>query len=166
MNGDMKDFDVIDLRILTTLQRDSSLSQREVAERVGLSQNACWRRIHALQAVGILAGSQARVDLAALGLDLTVFVMIRTRHHSREWIDRFSRHVQSLPEVLDFNRIALLRTASNFDREAPGTSPAASLSAKSGGFGPSTANAYRVAGKLADDVIGNWAGWEKGVPAH
>jgi purine nucleoside permease len=68
--------------------------------------------------------------------------------------------------LLDFNRIALLRTASNFDREAPGTSPAASLSAKSGGFGPSTANAYRVAGKLADDVIGNWAGWEKGVPAR
>ena len=105
MNGDMKNFDVIDLRILTTLQRDSSLSQREVAERVGLSQNACWRRIHALQAAGILAGSQARIDLAALGLDLTVFVMIRTRHHSHEWIERFSRHVQSLPEVIDFNRI-------------------------------------------------------------
>lgn len=101
----MKTLDMIDLRILTTLQRDSSLSQREVADRVGLSQNACWRRMQALQASGILAGSQARVDLAALGLDLTVFVMIRTRHHSRDWVDQFSRHVQSLPEVIDFNRI-------------------------------------------------------------
>jgi Lrp/AsnC family transcriptional regulator len=101
----MKNIDTNDLRILTTLQRDSSLSQREVADRVGLSQNACWRRMQALQAAGLLGGSQARVDLAALGLDLTVFVMIRSRHHSRDWVDRFSRHVQSLPEVIDFNRI-------------------------------------------------------------
>ena len=45
------------------------------------------------------------LQTAALGLDLTVFVMIRTRHHARDWVDRFSRHVQSLPEVIDFNRI-------------------------------------------------------------
>ncbi|MDO8884900.1 MAG: Lrp/AsnC family transcriptional regulator [Pseudotabrizicola sp.] len=101
----MINFDTTDLRILTALQRDSTLSQREIAERIGLSQNACWRRIQALQTAGILVGSQARVDLAALGLDLTVFVMIRSRHHSRDWVDRFSRHVQSLPEVIDFNRI-------------------------------------------------------------
>lgn len=101
----MKNFDIFDLRILTAVQRDSSLSQRQIADLVGLSQNACWRRMQALQAAGVLAGSQARVDLAALGLDLTVFVMIRTRQHSRDWVDRFSRHVQSLPEVIDFNRI-------------------------------------------------------------
>ncbi|MDO5603891.1 MAG: Lrp/AsnC family transcriptional regulator [Paracoccus sp. (in: a-proteobacteria)] len=101
----MRKCDIIDLRILTALQRDSGLSQRELAERIGLSQNACWRRLQALQAAGILNGSQARVDLAALGLDLTVFVMIRTRQHSRDWVERFSRHVQSLPEVIDFHRI-------------------------------------------------------------
>ncbi|WP_199489520.1 Lrp/AsnC family transcriptional regulator [Pseudotabrizicola alkalilacus] len=101
----MRNLDTFDLRILTAVQRDSSLSQRQIADLVGMSQNACWRRMQALQAEGILAGSQARVDLAALGLDLTVFVMIRTRHHSRDWVDRFSRHVQGLPEVIDFNRI-------------------------------------------------------------
>jgi purine nucleoside permease len=67
--------------------------------------------------------------------------------------------------LLNFERIALLRTASNFDREAPGKSPAESLAATSGGFGPSTANAYRVGAKLADDVIANWDAWQKGVPA-
>lgn len=97
--------DTIDLRILTCLQRDSSVSQRELAEQVGLSQNACWRRLQHLQAAGILNGTQARVDLASLGLDLTVFVMIQTRHHSREWVERFARHVHNLPEVIDFHRI-------------------------------------------------------------
>lgn len=45
------------------------------------------------------------VDLSALGLDLTVFVMIRTRHHSRDWSHRFARHIKSLPEVIDCHRI-------------------------------------------------------------
>lgn len=45
------------------------------------------------------------VDLSALGLDLTVFVMIRTRHHSRDWSHSFARHIKSLPEVIDCHRI-------------------------------------------------------------
>lgn len=67
--------------------------------------------------------------------------------------------------LLDFDRVALLRTASNFDREAPSQTAAESLSAKSGGFGPATTNAYRVGAKLTDTIIGNWDAWEKGVPA-
>jgi Lrp/AsnC family transcriptional regulator len=98
-------FDIFDIRILNALQEDARLSQRELAERVGLSQNACWRRLQALQGAGVLKGSRALVDLGALGLDLTVFVMIRTRHHSRDWVERFARHVASLPEVTDCHRI-------------------------------------------------------------
>lgn len=97
--------DEIDRRILTVLQRDAGLSQRELAEQVGLSQNACWRRLRQLEAAGILKGSRAVVDLAALGLDLTIFVMIRTRHHARDWADSFARHVAALPEVQECHRI-------------------------------------------------------------
>ncbi|HEV7321217.1 MAG TPA: Lrp/AsnC family transcriptional regulator [Ensifer sp.] len=97
--------DAFDLNILAALQKDSSLSQRDLAEKVGLSQNACWRRLQRLQSVGLIKGSHADIDLAALGLDLTVFVMIRTRHHSKEWSDGFRQHVERLPEVIDFYRI-------------------------------------------------------------
>ena len=45
---------------------------------------------------------------------------------------------------LDFSRVALLRTASNFDQEYPGETPADSLASNSGGFVPSLVNAYRV----------------------
>lgn len=105
MIGLMAEFDETDLRILSWLQRDAGLTQRDLAERVGLSQNACWRRLQRLQAAGVVRGSRAEIDLAALGLDLTVFVMLRTRHHSREWVDAFSRHVARLPEVVDCYRI-------------------------------------------------------------
>ena len=99
------ELDSFDLRILTELQKDAGLSQRELAARVGLSQNACWRRLQRLAAEGIVEGSHTRVNLAALGLDLTVIVMIRTPHHSREWIEAFRRHVETLPDVVDFYRI-------------------------------------------------------------
>lgn len=101
----MTKIDAIDLRILTCLQRDSAMSQRDLADQVGLSQNACWRRLRRLNESGLIRGSRADVDLSALGFDLTVFVMIRTRHHSKEWADSFRKHVERLPEVIDFYRI-------------------------------------------------------------
>lgn len=97
--------DEIDNRILGLLQKDASLSQRELAERVGLSQNACWRRLSRLTEAGVLKGSRAQIDTAALGLELTVFVMIRTRHHDDGWARRFRARVESLPEVTEFHRI-------------------------------------------------------------
>ncbi len=62
---------------------------------------------------------------------------------------------------LDFSRIALLRTASNFDRQGKDQSATESLAAKSGGFPLATANAYRVGKAYADSIIKNWQAWEK-----
>ena len=100
-----KQTDQIDLSLLAEVQKDASLSQRDLAERVGLSQNACWRRLQNLTARGVLQGSRAQVNRQALGLDLVVFVMLRTRHHSADWLARFRRHVLTIPEVVDFHRI-------------------------------------------------------------
>jgi len=97
--------DHFDLALLRALQQDASLSQRELAERIGLSQNACWRRLQKLTAAGVLLGSRARICREKLGLDLVVFVMLRTRHHSADWLRRFRRHIMTIPEVVDFHRI-------------------------------------------------------------
>ncbi|WP_378947562.1 Lrp/AsnC family transcriptional regulator [Mesorhizobium sp. ANAO-SY3R2] len=101
----MEKIDEFDLKILSCLQKDGAISQRDLAERVGLSQNACWRRLQRLKTSGLIRGTHADIDLSALGYDLTVFVMIRTRHHSKEWADSFRKHVERLPEVIDFYRI-------------------------------------------------------------
>ena len=97
--------DQIDLKILRELQTDANLSQRELADRVGLSQNACWRRLRALTDSEVLLGSSARIDRTKLGLNLVVFMMLRTRHHSAGWLKAFRRHVLTIPEVVDFHRI-------------------------------------------------------------
>lgn len=105
MNGSDRNFDEIDNRLLALLQRDASLSQRELAERVGLSQNACWRRLSRLSDAGVLNGSRAVVDPEALGLHLTVFIMIRTRHHDDVWARRFRARIEAQPEIVAFHRI-------------------------------------------------------------
>ncbi len=101
-----KKFDHIDRALLRALQRDARLSQRELADRVGLSQNACWRRLKSLYEGGLIEGHTVRLDPERLGLKLTVFVMIRTRHHSKDWLETFRAEVSSIPNVIDFYRIA------------------------------------------------------------
>lgn len=101
----VQELDQIDRTILTVLQKDAGLSQRALADRVGLSQNACWRRLKRLQESGLVLGTRLRLDRLALGLDLTVFMMVRTRHHARGWSDRFRQHVTAIPEVAEFHRI-------------------------------------------------------------
>jgi Lrp/AsnC family transcriptional regulator len=97
--------DTIDQEILIAMQRDGSLSQRALAERVGLSQNACWRRVQRLTEIGALKGTTARIDPRALGLDLTVFMMVRTRHHNADWSRLFRQRVEAIPEIVELHRI-------------------------------------------------------------
>jgi Lrp/AsnC family transcriptional regulator len=99
------EIDTIDRKILMALQADASLSQRALAEEVGLSQNACWRRLQRLQSEGVLRGQRADVDLTRLGLDLVVIVMIKTPHHSKDWAVAFKSHVERIPGVVDLYRI-------------------------------------------------------------
>ncbi|MCX7560701.1 Lrp/AsnC family transcriptional regulator [Sulfitobacter sp. F26204] len=101
----MIEVDTLDRKILSVLQRDGSLSQRDVAAEVGLSQNACWRRVKRLREVGVIEGYSAKLNAKKVGLELTVFVMIRTRQHNETWMRHFRTHVATIPEIVDVHRI-------------------------------------------------------------
>ena len=98
--------DAIDRKILTVLQDDASLSVAEIGDRVGLSSTPCWKRIQRLEADGVLIKRVALIDQDKLGLGVTVFVSIETGDHSQEWLDRFAQVVGSMPEVMEFYRMA------------------------------------------------------------
>lgn len=66
--------------------------------------------------------------------------------------------------LVDLDRVMVLRTASNFDQQYPGQTPAESMAASSGGFIPSVVNAYRVGSAVTDAIIADWETWEAGVP--
>lgn len=98
--------DSIDIRIVAQLQRDSSLSQRALADLVGLSQNALWRRLRILERDGVITGYAARIDPVKVGVGLVVFVMLRTPHHSSTWLRTFRAHIESIPAVVGFYRVS------------------------------------------------------------
>lgn len=97
--------DRIDSLILEALQRDGGLSQRDLAQQVGISQNACWRRVNRLRETGVLRGTTVRLDTVKLGLDLVVFMLVRTRFHDKTWSVRFLQRVESIPEIVEVHRI-------------------------------------------------------------
>lgn len=101
----MEKLDQIDRKILCHLQDDASLALEELGERVGLSRNAVWRRVKALEATGVIRARVALLDPDAVGLGLTVFMMIRTDRHSPDWLERFAKATREMPEVLGAYRM-------------------------------------------------------------
>ena len=71
-----------DLEILRWLQKDSSLSMDELAERVALSKTAVWRRVRKLEEDNVIKQRTALIDEKAVGFGVTVFAIIRTNQHS------------------------------------------------------------------------------------
>lgn len=102
----MENFDDTDRAILRLLQSDSSISLESMADRVSISVNTCWRRVKRLEEAGVLSRRVALVDPEKVGLAQTVFVAIRTRDHSADWLQRFATAVQAIPEVIEFYRMA------------------------------------------------------------
>lgn len=91
--------DSFDIRILEALQEDASLSNQEIAERVGLSPSPCSRRIRQLHDAGIITSTVVRLAPEKLGLDLSVLIHIRMDRHTPERFDNFERIIRSYPEV-------------------------------------------------------------------
>ncbi|MBO6853218.1 MAG: Lrp/AsnC family transcriptional regulator [Marivivens sp.] len=98
--------DHTDRRILHELQSDASLSLDEIGDRVGLSRNACWRRIKSLEDDGVIRSRVTLLDAEKLGLALTVIMLIRTRKHDPDWLTKFSKITKSMPEILGAYRMS------------------------------------------------------------
>jgi len=112
----MQDLDLIDRKIVAELMRDATLPVAQIADKVGLSQTPCWKRIQKLEAMGVLTGRVALADPARLGFGLTVFVGIEAPDHSVEWRAQFVQAVARLPQIMEAHRMAgemdyLLRVA-------------------------------------------------------
>lgn len=98
------EIDPIDKRILAALQHDAGQSLDALGERVGLSRNACWRRVRRLEEEGVILKRIALVDPARLGRQLVVFIGIKTREHDAAWSKKFSSIVRAMPEILGVYR--------------------------------------------------------------
>ncbi|MDG3040483.1 Lrp/AsnC family transcriptional regulator [Roseicyclus marinus] len=99
-------FDRIDLKILDLLQHDATIPVARIADQVGLSQTPCWKRIQKHEAAGVIRGRVALLDPDALGLSLTIFVMVEALDHTADWRASFLAIVETLGPVRDIYRLA------------------------------------------------------------
>ena len=100
----MHSLDETDLRILRAMQSDGSLTVTEIAERAGISQSPCSRRIAALEKQGVIKGKQTIIDASSLGFETLVIVRIRLKSHEAGQLEAFKQAAKSIPEI----QIALL----------------------------------------------------------
>lgn len=112
----MIDLDLIDRKIVAEMMRDATLPIAQIADKAGLSQTPCWKRIQKLEAAGVLTRRVALADPDKLGFGLTVFVGIEAPDHSADWREAFATATAAIPEIMEVYRMAgeidyLLRVA-------------------------------------------------------
>jgi Lrp/AsnC family transcriptional regulator len=93
--------DDVDRRILSALQQDASISNTELASRVGLSASPCWRRVQRLERDGVIRARVALLDAAKLGLGITVFESVKLSSHGRQALPEFEAAIREYPEVIE-----------------------------------------------------------------
>ena len=94
-------FDQVDIKLLALLQKDASLTTAELAERVGLSQSPCWRRIVRFQEAGLIKKRVALLDPEKLGMGVIVFTAINLSTHHGKTLEIFEQQVAKFPEVVE-----------------------------------------------------------------
>ena len=93
--------DPLDCRILAELQRDATLSNARLAERVGSTGPSCWRRVRAMQDQGLLRRAVWIADPHALGQGVIVLCHVRMREFSAEAIAAFEDFVRAHQQVME-----------------------------------------------------------------
>lgn len=93
--------DAYDKKILALLQEEATLSTAEIAERIGLSQSPCWRRIQRLKEEGVIRRQVTLLDRKKIGLNTQIFAQVKLNAHGRNHLTDFATAIGDFPEVLE-----------------------------------------------------------------
>ncbi|MHA7176888.1 Lrp/AsnC family transcriptional regulator [Arthrobacter sp. Sr24] len=92
--------DAVDRQIIDTLVADARITNRDLADAVGIAPSTALMRTRALMERGAIEGFEAKLNLASIGRAVQALIAVRLRAHDREEIDTFTARVPLLPEVL------------------------------------------------------------------
>jgi len=90
-----------DQAILAELQRDSRLTMQQLAERVGMSSSACWRRVRSLEEEGVIDRYAVLVNPQKAGFAFSSMTLVSLARHEQKNVENFIREVLRHPEVLE-----------------------------------------------------------------
>ena len=101
----MDKLDELDRKILNALQADAAISLDQLGETIGLSRNACWRRVKAMETSGVITKRVALIDPIKVDLGLMVFMQVRTNGHDPKWQLDFSNATNAISGILSVYRM-------------------------------------------------------------
>jgi DNA-binding Lrp family transcriptional regulator len=102
----MLELDRIDRAILAAIQKDGRLPIAKLAERVGLSETPCARRLKRLESDGYIEGYRALLARRRLELGVVAFAQVRFSVHDRALSDRFEREVQGIERIVSCHNVS------------------------------------------------------------
>ena len=102
----MMTFDELDLRILSSLQRDAGVSNQALAERVFTSPATTLRRVRAMEEAGVIERTVAILSPEKLGASITAVAEITLDVQNAESFDAFDALVAVEPAVTQAYRTA------------------------------------------------------------
>ncbi len=98
--------DSLDVRIVSTLQKQGNISMAKLSDKVGLSLSACHRRVKILEAEGRIEGYGARLNRKKIGLSIQVFIEVKLNSQREEDISNFESAIKRMPQVLECHFIS------------------------------------------------------------
>lgn len=90
-----------DRAILKELQVDSRVTMQQLAQKVGMSASACWRRVRALEEAGVIDRYAALLDPRKAGFSLSAMTLVSLARHEHDNVEHFVREVERHPEILE-----------------------------------------------------------------
>lgn len=99
-NDDASTLDATDRRIVRELADHARVSNRQLAERIGIAPSTALVRTQALLDRGVIVGFSADLDLASVGRGVQALVAVQLRTHEREEISSFAARTSRMPEVV------------------------------------------------------------------
>jgi DNA-binding Lrp family transcriptional regulator len=101
MKESSTNIDRTDRRILSALQRNARIANQELADQVGISASACWRRVRQLETAGVIQRYAAVLDPVRLGLPVSILINVSLEKQGEKALQAFETAVAEWPEVME-----------------------------------------------------------------
>lgn len=98
--------DAKDRMILSILQEDSTLSVKEISERIGLTFTPTYERIKQLEKQKVIEKYVALLNREKLGLNIIVYCNIRLKEQSKTSLEAFEEHIEKFDEVQEITSLS------------------------------------------------------------
>ncbi|GAA4601194.1 Lrp/AsnC family transcriptional regulator [Actinoplanes octamycinicus] len=98
--------DDLDRRLLSVLAEDAAVTNKALADRLGLAESTCAYRVRALREAGVVTGTRAQLDLALLGYPLQAIVKVRLGSHTMANVNQLYAALAAAPGVIQAFHLA------------------------------------------------------------